>query len=71
MIMICDLKTAKATIVQSTVNKLHVATPGEQLNTTVHISFLLQLTVLMSSVGRINGRFFMRPANCLCALHSQ
>ena len=56
MIMICDLKTAKATIVQSTVNKLHVATPGEQLNTTVHISFLLQLTVLMSSVGRINGR---------------
>ena len=46
MIMICGFKTAKATIVQCTVNKLHVATPGEQLNTTVHVSFLLQLAVL-------------------------
>ena len=26
--------------------------PGEQLNTTVHVSFLLQLTVLTSSILR-------------------
>ena len=37
MIMICGLKTAKATIVQYTVKQLHVATRGEQLNTAVHI----------------------------------
>ena len=53
MIMICGFKTAKATIVQCTVNKLHVATPGEQLNTTVHVSCLLQLTVLTSSILRL------------------
>ena len=46
MIMLCGFKTAKATVVQCTVNTLHVATPGEQLNTTVHVSFLLQLAVL-------------------------
>ena len=52
MIMICGFKTAKTTIVQYTVNQLHVATPDEQLHTTVHVSFLLQLTVLTSSILR-------------------
>ena len=52
MIMICGFKTAKATVVQCTVNKLHVATRDEQLNTTVHVSFLLQLTALTSSILR-------------------
>ena len=39
MIMICGFKTAKATVVQCTVNQLHVATPSEQLNTTVRVLF--------------------------------
>ena len=52
MIMICGFKTAKAIVVQCTVNQLYVATPSEQLNTTVHVSFLLQLTVLTSSILR-------------------